>query len=134
MSTTAQTSRLSELANGFAGTIITAADAAYDEARTMWNGAIDKRPAVIAQCTTPEDVADVIAAPVTPTPGFKLGELINDPLAMYLVDLYTVSANLAGLPGICLPCGQSTSGLPIDGTGLVAFETMLGKLRRLTGT
>ena len=39
--------------------------------------------------------------------------MTDDPLAMYLVDLYTVSANLAGIPGICLPCGQSKSGLPI---------------------
>ena len=39
--------------------------------------------------------------------------MAGDPLAMYLVDLYTVSANLAGIPGLCLPCGQSKSGLPI---------------------
>lgn len=56
---------------------------------------------------------DVIAGPVTAAPAFKLGELVDDPLAMYLVDLYTVSANLAGLPAISLPCGQSKSGLPI---------------------
>ncbi len=56
---------------------------------------------------------DVIAGPVTAAPAFKLGELVDDPLSMYLVDLYTVSANLAGLPAISLPCGQSKSGLPI---------------------
>lgn len=56
---------------------------------------------------------NVILGPTTAAPAFKLGELINDPLAMYLVDLYTVSANLAGLPAISLPCGQSSSGLPI---------------------
>ncbi len=56
---------------------------------------------------------DVIAGPVTAAPAFKLGELVDDPLAMYLVDLYTVSANLSGLPAISLPCGQSSSGLPI---------------------
>jgi aspartyl-tRNA(Asn)/glutamyl-tRNA(Gln) amidotransferase subunit A len=56
---------------------------------------------------------DLIAGPVTPSPAFKLGEMIDDPLAMYLLDLYTVSANLAGLPAISLPCGQSTTGLPI---------------------
>ncbi len=56
---------------------------------------------------------DVIAGPVTAAPAFKLGELTDDPLAMYLVDLYTVSANLAGLPAISLPCGLSGSGLPI---------------------
>ncbi len=59
-----------------------------------------------------EDV-DVIASPVTPTPAFKIGELIDDPLAMYLTDMYTISANLAGTPGISLPCGFSSDGLPI---------------------
>jgi aspartyl-tRNA(Asn)/glutamyl-tRNA(Gln) amidotransferase subunit A len=56
---------------------------------------------------------DVIAGPITAAPAHRLGELAGDPLAMYLVDLYTVSANLAGLPGICLPCGRSQGGLPI---------------------
>ena len=56
---------------------------------------------------------DLIAGPVTAEPAFKLGQMAGDPLAMYLVDLYTVSANLAGLPGICLPCGFSKRGLPI---------------------
>jgi aspartyl-tRNA(Asn)/glutamyl-tRNA(Gln) amidotransferase subunit A len=56
---------------------------------------------------------DLIAGPVTPTPAFKLGERVDDPLAMYLFDLYTVSANLAGIAGISIPCGFSKSGLPI---------------------
>ena len=56
---------------------------------------------------------DLIAGPVTAAPAFKLGELKDDPLAMYLVDLYTVSANLAGLPAISLPCGMSSQNLPI---------------------
>jgi aspartyl-tRNA(Asn)/glutamyl-tRNA(Gln) amidotransferase subunit A len=56
---------------------------------------------------------DLIAGPITAAPAFKLGEMAGDPLAMYLVDLYTVSANLAGIPGLCLPCGRSRSGLPI---------------------
>ena len=56
---------------------------------------------------------DLIAGPVTPTPAYKIGEKVDDPLAMYLFDLYTVSTNLAGLPGISLPCGYSSSGLPI---------------------
>ncbi|MCO6047268.1 Asp-tRNA(Asn)/Glu-tRNA(Gln) amidotransferase subunit GatA [Aeoliella sp. ICT_H6.2] len=56
---------------------------------------------------------DVIAGPVTPTPPFELGSLVDDPLAMYLVDLYTVSANLTGIPALSLPCGASKSGLPI---------------------
>ena len=51
---------------------------------------------------------DLIAGPVTAEPAFKIGELSSDPLSMYLVDLYTVSANLAGLPGISLPCGFSS--------------------------
>ena len=56
---------------------------------------------------------DLIVGPVTPTPAFKIGERIDDPLAMYLFDLYTVSTNLAGIGGISIPCGFSSSGLPI---------------------
>ncbi len=56
---------------------------------------------------------DLIVGPVTASPAFKVGEKVNDPLAMYLVDLYTVSANLAGIGGIAFPCGFSSSGLPI---------------------
>ena len=52
---------------------------------------------------------DAIAMPATPRPAFKLGERTDDPLEMYLEDVFTVSANLAGLPGISLPCGFSTS-------------------------
>jgi aspartyl-tRNA(Asn)/glutamyl-tRNA(Gln) amidotransferase subunit A len=56
---------------------------------------------------------DVIVTPTTPTPAFKLGEKTNDPLEMYLSDIYTITANLAGLPAISLPCGLSAEGLPI---------------------
>ena len=56
---------------------------------------------------------DVIAGPVTPTPAVSLGERTDDPLAMYLGDLYTVSANLAGIRALSLPCGLTASGLPI---------------------
>jgi aspartyl-tRNA(Asn)/glutamyl-tRNA(Gln) amidotransferase subunit A len=56
---------------------------------------------------------DVIASPTTPTPAFRIGEKTDDPLAMYLNDVFTLPANLAGLPGISIPCGLSRSGLPI---------------------
>jgi aspartyl-tRNA(Asn)/glutamyl-tRNA(Gln) amidotransferase subunit A len=56
---------------------------------------------------------DAIVSPTAPTPAFKLGEKADDPLAMYLADIYTVTADLAGVPGISVPCGQSSSGLPI---------------------
>jgi aspartyl-tRNA(Asn)/glutamyl-tRNA(Gln) amidotransferase subunit A len=56
---------------------------------------------------------DLIAGPVTPTPAFKIGEKIDDPLANYLFDLYTVSANLSGIAAISIPCGFSSTGLPI---------------------
>ncbi|MBX7073153.1 MAG: Asp-tRNA(Asn)/Glu-tRNA(Gln) amidotransferase subunit GatA [Pirellulales bacterium] len=55
---------------------------------------------------------DLIAGPVTAAPAFKIGEKSDDPLSMYLVDLYTVSANLAGVGGISIPCGF-TAGLPV---------------------
>jgi aspartyl-tRNA(Asn)/glutamyl-tRNA(Gln) amidotransferase subunit A len=56
---------------------------------------------------------DVIAMPTTPTPAFRLGEKTADPLQMYLADIFTVSANLAGLPAISIPCGFSPERLPI---------------------
>lgn len=56
---------------------------------------------------------DVILGPVAPTTALKCGESLSDPIKMYLGDIYTVSVNLAGLPGISLPCGYDKNGLPI---------------------
>ena len=56
---------------------------------------------------------DVILAPAAPTTAPRLGESLQDPLKMYLGDIYTVSVNLAGLPAVCLPCGADKEGLPI---------------------
>jgi aspartyl-tRNA(Asn)/glutamyl-tRNA(Gln) amidotransferase subunit A len=57
--------------------------------------------------------ADLVVMPTTPTPAFKLGEKTSDPLQMYLADVFTVSANLSGLPAISIPCGFSSSCLPV---------------------
>ena len=59
------------------------------------------------------EICDVLASPVTPSPAWKLGEKIDDPLSVYLSDILTISANLAGIPGISVPSGFSTKGLPI---------------------
>jgi aspartyl-tRNA(Asn)/glutamyl-tRNA(Gln) amidotransferase subunit A len=56
---------------------------------------------------------DVIVAPTAPTPAFKIGEKTDDPLQMYLSDIHTIPVNLAGIPGISLPCGFNSAGLPI---------------------
>ncbi len=56
---------------------------------------------------------DVIVAPMTPTPAFKLGEKTDDPVAMYLADIYSVAASLAGICGVSVPCGATKDGLPI---------------------
>ncbi|MBB5340232.1 aspartyl-tRNA(Asn)/glutamyl-tRNA(Gln) amidotransferase subunit A [Edaphobacter lichenicola] len=56
---------------------------------------------------------DVLVAPVTPTPAFKLGEKTDDPVQMYLEDIYSVAASLAGICGVSVPCGQTKAGLPI---------------------
>ena len=56
---------------------------------------------------------DVILGPAAPTTAPKLGESLSDPIKMYLGDIYTISVNLAGLPGISLPCGKDFNGLPI---------------------
>jgi aspartyl-tRNA(Asn)/glutamyl-tRNA(Gln) amidotransferase subunit A len=58
-------------------------------------------------------LCDVILTPASPTPAFKIGEKTDDPLQMYLSDIFTISANLAGIPGISVPCGFTRSGLPI---------------------
>ena len=62
---------------------------------------------------------ELLLTPATPTTAFRLGEKTQDPLEMYLQDVYTATANLAGLPGICLPVGKSDAGLPI-GCQLIA--------------
>lgn len=64
-------------------------------------------------------LCDVIATPTAPTPPFKIGEKSDDPLAMYLGDIFTVTMNLAGVPAISVPCGLSSAGLPI-GLQLIA--------------
>jgi aspartyl-tRNA(Asn)/glutamyl-tRNA(Gln) amidotransferase subunit A len=56
---------------------------------------------------------DALLAPVSPTPAFRIGEKIHDPLEMYLSDIYTVTANLAGVPSLSLPCGFTPAGLPV---------------------
>ena len=56
---------------------------------------------------------DCIMCPTSPVPAFKIGERANNPLEMYLSDIYTIPANLAGIPGISIPCGFSKTGLPI---------------------
>jgi aspartyl-tRNA(Asn)/glutamyl-tRNA(Gln) amidotransferase subunit A len=56
---------------------------------------------------------DAIVTPTSPTAAFRLGEKSNNPLAMYLADIYTVTADLAGIPGISIPCGQTKEKLPI---------------------
>ncbi len=75
---------------------------------------------------------DVLLGPTSPTAAFKLGEKTSDPLAMYLSDIYTITTNLAGIPGLSLPCGQTRDGLPI-GLQLLAApfaeETLLRTAR-----
>jgi aspartyl-tRNA(Asn)/glutamyl-tRNA(Gln) amidotransferase subunit A len=56
---------------------------------------------------------DAILSPVAPTPAYPIGETLDDPLTMYLSDIFTLSANLAGIPGISVPCGFSDDGMPI---------------------
>jgi aspartyl-tRNA(Asn)/glutamyl-tRNA(Gln) amidotransferase subunit A len=71
--------------------------------RTLIKGDFDK---AFEKC-------DVLVTPTSPTPAFKFGEKMDDPLTMYLSDVFTVNCNLAGIPGISLPCGFSSSVLPI---------------------
>ncbi len=67
---------------------------------------------------------DCIVTPTSPTPAFKIGERVEDPLTMYLSDIFTISCNLAGLPGISIPCGFTKAGLPV---GLQILGRPLGE-------
>jgi aspartyl-tRNA(Asn)/glutamyl-tRNA(Gln) amidotransferase subunit A len=74
------------------------------------------------------DKVDAIVTPTSPVPAFKLGERTNDPLQMYLADIYTVTGSLAGIPGISVPCGKICGKLPV---GLQIFGPAFGETRVL---
>lgn len=81
-------------------------DAYYKKASQVRTLIIEDFRKAFEQC-------DILVSPVTPTPAWRLGEKIDDPLSMYLSDILTISTNLAGIPGISVPCGFSQAGLPI---------------------
>ena len=81
-------------------------DAYYKKAQTV-------RTIIINDYKKAFETCDVLLGPVAPTPAFKLGENINDPLQMYLADIMTVPASLAGLPAISVPVGNTAAGLPV---------------------
>jgi aspartyl-tRNA(Asn)/glutamyl-tRNA(Gln) amidotransferase subunit A len=71
------------------------------------------RSLVAADFARAFEQVDVIAAPTAPTPAWRMGEKLEDPLAMYLADVYTLPASLAGLPALSVPCGWTNDGLPV---------------------
>jgi aspartyl-tRNA(Asn)/glutamyl-tRNA(Gln) amidotransferase subunit A len=73
---------------------------------------------------------DALLTPVSPTPAFRIGEKVDDPLAMYLSDIYTVTANLAGIPALSLPCGFTPQGLPV-GLQIIGNQFQEGTVLRL---
>jgi aspartyl-tRNA(Asn)/glutamyl-tRNA(Gln) amidotransferase subunit A len=75
-------------------------------------------------------MCDAIITPTTPTPAFRIGEKTDDPMQMYLSDLFTISTNMAGIPGISVPCGYSASGLPI-GVQFLAAHFQEGRLLQI---
>jgi aspartyl-tRNA(Asn)/glutamyl-tRNA(Gln) amidotransferase subunit A len=72
---------------------------------------------------------DVIATPTAPTPAFKFGDKTDDPLSMYLADVFTISINIAGVPALSIPCGFSKTDLPI-GLQLIGRPFAEGTLLR----
>ena len=75
--------------------------------------ALKVRNLIRGDFTAAFEKCDCVMMPVAPTTAFKIGEKVNDPLQMYLSDIYTIAANLAGIPGISIPCGMDDKGLPI---------------------
>jgi aspartyl-tRNA(Asn)/glutamyl-tRNA(Gln) amidotransferase subunit A len=88
-----------------------ALSAGYYEA--YYKKACQVRTLIIRDFKSAFTQCDVILMPTTPSPAFKLGEKISDPLDMYLSDIFTIPVNMAGLPGISIPCGFTEKGLPI---------------------
>jgi aspartyl-tRNA(Asn)/glutamyl-tRNA(Gln) amidotransferase subunit A len=76
------------------------------------------------------DQVDAIVAPVSPFPAFKLGEKIDDPMAMYLSDIYTITGDLAGVPCMSVPCGKTAEGLPV-GMQILTRHFDEGRMLRL---
>jgi aspartyl-tRNA(Asn)/glutamyl-tRNA(Gln) amidotransferase subunit A len=75
--------------------------------------ALKVRNLIRGDFTNAFEKCDCIMMPVSPTTAFKIGEKVDDPLKMYLSDIYTIAANLSGIPGISIPCGFDGSNLPI---------------------
>ena len=98
-------------------------DAYYLKALKVRNLIRDDFTSVFEKC-------DCIMMPVAPTTAFKIGEKVDDPLQMYLSDIYTIAANLAGIPGISIPCGFDEKGLPI-GLQIMAPTFAEDKLLRI---
>jgi aspartyl-tRNA(Asn)/glutamyl-tRNA(Gln) amidotransferase subunit A len=76
-------------------------------------GALKMRALIKQDFDRAFEACDVILTPTSPTPAFKIGEKSTDPLAMYLVDVFTVTCNIAGIPGISIPCGFTTGERPL---------------------
>lgn len=95
-------------------------DDCYQKARMVQQQILDEFNAVFTQC-------DVIITPTTPTTAFKIGENINDPLTMYASDVCTVTANIAGIPALSVPCGKDSNAMPI-GMQLIGPKFSEGKL------
>ncbi|MFQ5806344.1 MAG: Asp-tRNA(Asn)/Glu-tRNA(Gln) amidotransferase subunit GatA [Phycisphaerae bacterium] len=93
-----------------------------------YNKALKARQLIKQDFERAFEQADVLACPTSPTPAFRFGEKMDDPLQMYLADIYTIAANLAGVPGISIPCGFSSGGLPI---GLQLLAPVFGEARLL---
>ncbi|HPQ13994.1 MAG TPA: amidase, partial [Bryobacteraceae bacterium] len=72
---------------------------------------------------------DALIAPVSPFPAFKLGEKLDDPMQMYLSDIYTITASLAGVPCMSVPCGVTSGGLPVGMQILTRHFDEAGMLR-----
>lgn len=79
----------------------------------LYKKALKVRSMIFREFNEAFEKYDILAAPTCPTTAFKLGEKLNDPLKMYLNDIYTVAVNLAGLPALSVPCGKDKNGLPV---------------------